>query len=966
MARSMRLRPLSSEFSRFIALSLIILLFSPLLSSGSGSQITGMGNTGATLMNDIVWRSTARLTWLGNSTHPDIMRSGDGNYNIVWQDHRNGNWEIYYLRVRPDGFKLVNDSRITYFSGDDINPVLGVYGSHIYIVWQRYVGGHWAIYFSRLLYSNRNILIEIHPVPITKVSTNCINPRIAVDSKGYIHVVWQEWNNSNWEVMYDELNPYGQPVFPPVDVSNTVTPSLRPQIVVDNDDNVHVFWIEYTPTPGYSVFYRKIGSNGKFLTESRRISVVSPNSTIDSYFYNDSLYTVFSCSRERLAYEVIFTRLSSSGYTEVDDTNLTVADRIDSIDPHVAVIHNRMFVVWDDYPRGVIRFSIFDENGNPIGQVMNISSSASFYPSISVNDKTIGIVWQKKVGNETFLYFRSAEFPDLKVNSLSLHAEGANVTIESQLSSTVPLRTECGIYLDGKLVINSTVYVSESTMIRETLKATPGWHQVEVYIDPFNRIIESNESNNFMVGRVYVKHYSFNLTVNPVYEAPAGRWINLSALIENTGNWQDNYTLRLRYNRTLFRVSPSMLVLHLESGESEIVNFTLYTFRTTVVGNYTLNLSATSLTTGCVEYRNVTVKVLPYVNFKLEYVPVYYVVPGNKISMDFIIQNTGNCNDTYLIRVDESKNWPMVYGNMQVNVSYRSSGHLNLTLLVPNGTYGYTRNFVNLTVKSSKLNISMNASVLVVVKPVHKASAYVVSMVRNGTYYYSIRIKVVNTGNMKDLFNIVLGGQASKRAYASPSSLLLAPMESAIVTVNSYLPPYMPAGSYKLLVQVYYQNRSLASVPILLTVEGNHQFIVKVQKLSEGKKVVLFATVRNVGNTPELVEILPQLMKKINATWVLEYKGKNYTNITTVYVPQNATVNVTITLHTKLPNGIYRVEIIFRSASHITKNVTVEFRVGEKSIWEKMSDFIMEYLTYIVIAVVVIVGIVVYMIKFRE
>ncbi len=944
-----------------VILSGLFVILTPSYASGYNG-----GNTGMTLMNDIVWRSTARLTWLGNSTHPDILRSSDGNYNIVWQDNRNGNWEIYYLKVRPDGFKLVNDSRITYFSGDDINPVLGVKGSYIYIIWQRYVGGHWAIYFARLLYSNRNILIDIPPRPVRKIGADCINPRMAVDSQGYIDVVWQEWNNSNWEIMYDRLNSYGSPLFPPVDVSNTPTPSMRPQIVVDGKDDSHIFWIEYSSTPGYSIFYRKVDPKGHFLTEPRRISVVSPATTVNSYFYNNSLYTVFSCSRERLAYEVIFTRLSSSGYTEVDDTNLTVADRIDSIEPHVAVVHNRMFVVWDDYPMGVIRFSIYDENGNQIGNVMNISLDNSFFPAISVNSRTIGIVWQKNVGNKTYLYFRSAQFPDVMVESLSLYPKGSNVTLESTVYSSVPLSVDYAIYLDGQIVYNSSLYLRGTAQIRYMITATPGWHSVELYLDPFNRIIETNESNNFMVERVYVKHYAFNLTVAPFYRAPAGRWTNISVLLKNTGNWEDNYTLKISYNSSLFKVQPSMRYVHLPSGESSLVNFSIYTYTTTIVGNYTLNLTVSSISSGMVEYKNITLSVSPYVNFKIEYVSIYTPSPGSKIRIPFIIRNTGNCNDTYFIHVRESENWPMVYSKTSLNVSYHSSGFFNVTIFIPNGTYGYTRNHVNLTVKSGTLNITMNASIFIIVKPVHKASAYVVYMFRNGTYYYDIRLKLINTGNMRDLFNLNLTGDAAGYSHLSTSSVLLNPLESTFISLHSYLPPYMPAGSYKLIFHVYYQNRSLASVPILLTVQENHQFIVTVKKVSEGKKIVLSASLRNVGNTPELVEILPKMKEKINATWILEYRGKNYTNITTIYVPLNSTVVVNITLKSELPNGEYQVTILFASASHIKRNVTVEFRVGEKSIWEKMTDFIVANLTYIIIAVVVIVAVVVYFIRFRE
>ncbi len=960
---------LKHQFYKSKAL-VIALLFALVSTSLFGiiahSEQTNMGTSNGTLLNDIVWRATVRLTWLGNSSHPDIMRSTDGNYNIVWQDNRNGNWDIYYLKVRPDGFKLVNDTRITDFGGNDSNPVLAVKGDHIYIVWQRFINNHWAIYFSRLLYSNKNIIIEIPPIPIRKVNTNCTEPRIAIDSKGYIHLVWQEWNNTHWEIMYDKINSYGTPIFSPIKVSQSYTNSIRPAIVVDKKDDVHIFWISYSTTPGYSVFYRKLDPNGSFLTVPRRISVVSPKTTVDSYYYNGSLYTVFSCSRERLAYEVIFTRLNSSGYTKVDDTNLTIADKIDSMYPHLAVIHDRMFVVWNDYPMGVIKFSIYDLDGNDIGKVLNISASKSFFPSISVSNETIGIVWQKKVGDKFYLYFRSAQFPDLKVMGLNLNAKGSNITVDSLIYSSISMNITYGIYLDGKLVVLNNTYVSGVEEIKNVINGTPGWHKVKIVLDPFNHIIETNENNNAMEGMVYVKHYSFKLYLEPLYYLPAGRWSNISVYITNTGNWVDNYTIKMNYNESLFKVNDSLRNVELDESESKVINFEIYTYRSTLVGNYTLNISVQSKATGREESKNLTVEVLPYVNFDIEYVPLYTVLPGKKLDIEFIVENTGNCNDTYYITLKEEKNWPILFDKEKINVSYHSSYYLNLSLLVPNGTYGYAKNYVNLTITSSTLNISRNASVMLLVQPVHKADVYVMSLVENGTYYYTTKIKVINLGNMNDLFNINLTGSASKFTYLSNASLILAPQESRVITIHTYFPPYMPAGAYKLKFSVEYGNTSLASVPIVFTVQESHQFIVNVYVISQGKHIKFEANIRNVGNTPELILVMPKLLEKVNATWILYYHGKNFTNVTTVYVKQGQQVNVTITLNTTLHKGMHKANIMFRSASHIAKNVTVEFRVGEKSMWDKIMDMTMGNLMYVAIVIAAIGGFMVYRMKFRR
>ncbi len=968
----MKLKP---QFFRgsYKALSfLMLLIFLTSLFSGTYSigqySLSGSSTRGYTVMNNVVWSPEVRLTWMGNSTNADILKSEDGNYNVVWQDFRNGNWEIYYLKVRSDGFKLVNDTRITYYKESDTNPTLAISGNRIYIVWQRFVSSHWAIYFSRLLYSNKNIEIEIHPKLIRQINGDCTNPKIALDSKGYIHVVWQEKTGSSWKIMYEKVDRYGNVKISPLQVSLYYN-SFNPQISIDDENHIHIFWVSYTYTPGYGVMYRQLNLNGNILTDIRRISVVSPETTIDSYYYNNSLYTVFSCSREKLAYEVIFTRLNSSGYTEVDDTNITPADKVDSIHPHLAVIHQRIFVVWDDYPEGVVRFSIYDEEGNPIGEILNLSTNNSFRPSISVNSHTLGIVWEKRVDNGTYLYFRSGEFPNVSVRNLSLYNEGnnsKNISVVVNVFSSAELDVDYNIYLDGSLVIFSTLHIKGEREIRNEVQASPGWHTVNIILDPHNKIIEYLENDNEKSASIFIKHFSFKVYLSPQYFVPAGRETNITIFLENTGNWRDNYTVALFYNKSAFKIEEPQRGISVNESDIVGLNFTIFTYSTVIVGNYTLNLTVKSLTLGIKESMNITLRVLPYVDFAVEYIPLFYALPGEKVSLSFLIKNRGNCNDTYGIRISQTQHWPLLYGNTTLNASYQSIAYFNVTLLVPNGTYAYTKNFINLTVKSLTLNISTNATVLIVIRPVHSLEGYVADMIKNGTYY-RILFNIINKGNMKDLINLNLSGDVVSYAYLSNSSLLLNPGESALIWVNVYLPPLISAGSYSLVLNAYYQNVSLLSVPVSLTVEEVHRYAVIIEKLSAGNLVAFRIEVKNTGNAPEIIDVVPLLVQKYNATWIIYYMGDNYTNSTTIYVNPNQTAVLVVTLNTTLPSGVYSVNLIFSSASHINKNVTLEFRVGEeeKSIWQNITDFIMANLIYIVIIAALIGAVVVYLIKFR-
>lgn len=83
----------------------------------------------------------------GLAMHPDIAVDPNGNIHVVWQDNRDGNYEIYYARkLYGKGWESSG------FGGQDIR--------------------------------------------ITKAEGDSLNPSIAADEKGKLHIVWQDNRNA--------------------------------------------------------------------------------------------------------------------------------------------------------------------------------------------------------------------------------------------------------------------------------------------------------------------------------------------------------------------------------------------------------------------------------------------------------------------------------------------------------------------------------------------------------------------------------------------------------------------------------------------------------------------------------------------------------------------------------------------------------------------------------------------------
>ena len=57
-------------------------------------------------------------------------------YAVLWQDRRDGDYELYFNRLTPDGEKLASDYRVTYAAGWSINYSLRWSGHEYVVAWQ--------------------------------------------------------------------------------------------------------------------------------------------------------------------------------------------------------------------------------------------------------------------------------------------------------------------------------------------------------------------------------------------------------------------------------------------------------------------------------------------------------------------------------------------------------------------------------------------------------------------------------------------------------------------------------------------------------------------------------------------------------------------------------------------------------------------------------------------------------------
>lgn len=126
----------------------------------------------------------AAVAWTGT-------RAGaPGVLGIVWQDRRDGDYEIYFNRLSPEGDKLGPDQRVTFARGFSINPSITWTGREFVLVWQderdsRGTGGY-EIYAQRIDGEGRQIEENVR---ITVDPANSESPVVAAGPTG-LAIAW--------------------------------------------------------------------------------------------------------------------------------------------------------------------------------------------------------------------------------------------------------------------------------------------------------------------------------------------------------------------------------------------------------------------------------------------------------------------------------------------------------------------------------------------------------------------------------------------------------------------------------------------------------------------------------------------------------------------------------------------------------------------------------------------------------
>lgn len=131
------------------------------------------------------------------SNLPSIAVSGT-NVHVVWEEMRDGNFEIYYKRSTDNGATWGADTRLTLDPGDSFCPSLIASGANVHLAWQDSRDGNEEIYYK---VSTDNGSTWGPDVRLSDYPSISQLPSVAAAGPA-VHVVWTDERDGDLEIYY--------------------------------------------------------------------------------------------------------------------------------------------------------------------------------------------------------------------------------------------------------------------------------------------------------------------------------------------------------------------------------------------------------------------------------------------------------------------------------------------------------------------------------------------------------------------------------------------------------------------------------------------------------------------------------------------------------------------------------------------------------------------------------------------
>ncbi len=208
----------------------------------------------------------------GDQCNPDIAIGPDDKLYVVWEDNRQGNWDVY-LKTSLDGASWSTDTRITNSDDGQTAPVIGVdSASGCHVAWEDDAEGQQDIYVA----SSSDGFVSETISQVTSDTSDQTGPDIAVDASGSVYLVWTDARNGSDDIYGAASN--GGP-WTNIAVVTGAGHQYAPALATEDEGAwLHVVWADDVAGDS-DVYYAS--SEGMPSSPLARVNIVDDTSGVD-------------------------------------------------------------------------------------------------------------------------------------------------------------------------------------------------------------------------------------------------------------------------------------------------------------------------------------------------------------------------------------------------------------------------------------------------------------------------------------------------------------------------------------------------------------------------------------------------------------------------------------------------------------------------------------------------------------
>jgi hypothetical protein len=293
-----------------------------------------------------------------NQLSPAIAMDADGNFVIVWEDTRNGNYDIYFQRYNNDGVTQginikANDDALNAIQESAAISMDG--NGNFVIVWRDKRNGNYDIYFQ--MYNSNGVGVGIN----TKANDDALNAiqesaAISMDGNGNFVIVWRDNRNYNYDIYYQRYDSSGVAIGTNIKANDDAGNESQhnPTISIDASGNFVIAWMDARNENAWDIYYQRYNISGVKLGVNTKVNDDTVNSS--QIFLNISMngsgdLVLTWVDNRNGDFDIYFQQYSFTGIAQGVNTKVNDdAGSSDQMLPKVSVSGNGNFViVWVDY-----------------------------------------------------------------------------------------------------------------------------------------------------------------------------------------------------------------------------------------------------------------------------------------------------------------------------------------------------------------------------------------------------------------------------------------------------------------------------------------------------------------------------------------------------------------------------------------------------------------------------------------